>query len=197
MSKVFFTADTHFSHRNILSYCSRDFPSIEEHDRVLLDNINSNVHIDDHLYILGDFCMGDPLRHLNQIKCRNLHFVVGSHDKQMWQYRDKFVEFKEKICTSLSGQFVVMTHCAHLVWERGHHGSAHAHGHSHSRLGNSREGVFTDEYQKALALIVSRAKMHDVGVDGHNFKPYSFDEFMAIIDKKQGFLVNRDRNSDS
>ena len=156
-----------------------------------MENINAVIGVDDHLYHLGDFCFGDPLKYLNQIKCRNIHFVVGSHDKEMWQHRNRFVEFKEKICKNINGQFVVMTHCAHLVWERSHHGTAHAFGHNHARLGNSREGIFGNEYQKALALIVSRAKMHDVGVDGHNFKPYSFDEFMAIINKKEGFVLNR------
>ena len=156
-----------------------------------MDNINTKVCVDDHLYVLGDFCMGDPLRHLNQIKCRNLHFVVGSHDKQMWQYRDRFVEFKDKICTSLSGQFVVMTHCAHLVWERSHHGSMHFFAHSHGRLGNSREGIFSDEYQKATALILSRAKCMDVGVDTNNFYPYSWEEAKALLDKKQGFVIEK------
>ncbi len=137
--------------------------------------------------------MGDPKKYLDQIRCKNLHFVVGSHDKQMWQYKDRFIEFKDKICTSINGQFVVMTHCAHLVWERSHHGSINLHGHSHNRLGNSRLGIFEDKYQEALALIVSRAKMHDVGVDGHDFKPYSFDEVMGIMNKKEGFLVNKDR----
>jgi calcineurin-like phosphoesterase family protein len=186
---VWITADTHFGHRNIIKYCNRPYDNIEDHDKDILQNINDSAKTDDHLYILGDFCMGNPLKYLSQIKCRKLHFVLGSHDKQMWAHKDMFIEFKDKIITSINGITVVMTHCAHLVWEKSHYGSVHAFGHSHGNLGNSRETIFNNEYSRAVSLIISRAKMHDVGVDGHNFKPYSFEEFMSIVDKKSGFLI--------
>ena len=35
---VWFTADTHFGHANIIRYCGRPFETKEEHDQVLIDN---------------------------------------------------------------------------------------------------------------------------------------------------------------
>ena len=191
MSKNFWTSDTHFGHNNILKYCNRPFSNVYDHDETILDNINSMVGVDDHLYHIGDFCMGNPADYLDRIKCRNIHFVVGSHDKQMWRYKGRFVEFSEKIASVINGQLIVMTHCAHLVWEKSHYGSWHLFGHSHGKLGNSRDN-FTDEYKAALSLLLSRMKALDVGVDTHNFLPYSEEELKEIMDGKEGFLVNRD-----
>ena len=53
---VYFTADMHFGHRAIINMQSRPFESVEEMNRVLLQNFNSVVHKDDTVYILGDIC---------------------------------------------------------------------------------------------------------------------------------------------
>ena len=50
---VYFTADMHFGHRAIINMQSRPFESVEEMNRVLLQNFNSVVHKDDTVYILG------------------------------------------------------------------------------------------------------------------------------------------------
>lgn len=195
-----FISDPHLGHTNILKYCSRDFPNIREHDKVLMDNLNSCAKENDELHIIGDFCFGDPGRYLDQIICKNIFFVVGSHDKQIWNYRSRFRVFeKERYRTVIDGTHVIMVHECPLVWPLSHHGSICIFGHSHGRLGNSRGNVFEDEYQKAISLILSRAKSIDVGVDTfddtHNrYFPYSWDEIITRMNKKQGFLVNRERD---
>lgn len=50
---VYFTADMHFGHRAIINMQSRPFESVEEMNRVLLQNFNSVVHKDDTVFILG------------------------------------------------------------------------------------------------------------------------------------------------
>lgn len=52
---VWFTADTHFGHANIIRYCKRPFASAAEMDEVLLRHINERVGVEDVLYHLGDF----------------------------------------------------------------------------------------------------------------------------------------------
>ena len=47
MGKTFFISDLHFGHKNALAYDNRPFTSIEQHDKVLVDNWNSVVNIDD------------------------------------------------------------------------------------------------------------------------------------------------------
>ena len=53
---IYFTADMHFGHRAIITMQNRPFESVEEMDKVLLQNYNAVVQKDDTVYILGDIC---------------------------------------------------------------------------------------------------------------------------------------------
>lgn len=50
----YFISDLHFGHFNIIRYDNRPFNSVDEMDKVLIDNWNSVVSDDDTIYILGD-----------------------------------------------------------------------------------------------------------------------------------------------
>lgn len=53
--KTAFIADPHFDHEGVVSMSDRPFASIEEHNDVILDNINRFVEYQDRLFVLGDF----------------------------------------------------------------------------------------------------------------------------------------------
>jgi len=182
----YFSADFHLGHANIIRYCNRPFANIKEHDETILKKINDVVAENDTLFILGDFCFGNPVPYRMLIHCKNVHFILGSHDKQITRDQNLFTTVFPKRVISIENKTVVMTHCAHLVWEQSHYGSYHLFGHSHNRL-----GTFDDEYGRAIKLILSRARCMDVGVDGHDFWPYSWTEIDGILSKKEGFVVQR------
>ena len=84
MSEVYFTADSHFGHRGIITFPAtkpyRPFTTIEEHDEALIEKWNSVVQPKDIVFHLGDFCFGK--RHI-QIAGRlngNKRLVMGNHD---------------------------------------------------------------------------------------------------------------------
>ena len=51
---IFFTADTHFGHNNVIRFCNRPFSSAAEMDEVMIRNWNARVTGGDTVYILGD-----------------------------------------------------------------------------------------------------------------------------------------------
>ena len=54
MPQIFFIADTHFGHANVLKHDKRPFADIEAHDKSLIENWNRVLNDDDECYILGD-----------------------------------------------------------------------------------------------------------------------------------------------
>lgn len=55
---IWFTSDTHFSHKNIIDYCNRPYKNIEEMNEALVENWNECVAPNDSVFHLGDVCMG-------------------------------------------------------------------------------------------------------------------------------------------
>ena len=44
---IYFTADTHFDHANIIRFCNRPFATVEEMNETLITNWNRKVHAND------------------------------------------------------------------------------------------------------------------------------------------------------
>jgi len=59
LDKVFFTADMHLGHRNIIDYCNRPFTRLKDHDRTIIENFNRVMDEDSIIYHVGDFTLGD------------------------------------------------------------------------------------------------------------------------------------------
>jgi len=80
---TFFTSDTHFGHERIIELSNRPFRNVAEMNQALIDNWNSVVGPDDHVYHLGDVALGsffesmECLTRLNGTKT----LVVGNHDR--------------------------------------------------------------------------------------------------------------------
>jgi len=152
---IYFTADTHFGHKNICKYCNRPFSSVEEMDESLIENWNRCVKPADTIYHLGDFVFGNAervqhyLRRLNGNKI----FVRGNHDSHL----HKVVDARDVREIKVEQQYIFLSHYAHRVWDKSHHGSWHLYGHSHGTL---------PMYGNSL----------DVGVDVWAFAPVSFEQ---------------------
>ena len=56
---IYFTADTHLGHANIIKYCKRPFSSTREMDEIIYCNWAAVVRPQDCVYHLGDVAWGD------------------------------------------------------------------------------------------------------------------------------------------
>lgn len=188
--QVWFTADTHFGHGNIIKYCQRPFMSREEaaatradsraklrlseetvkrHDDALLEAINSRVAPDDHLWIVGDFCWGgfpEARSYRDRIRCENVFLVWGNHDRG--EIAPVFSDTMEQGMIRVEGQEIWLNHYPMRSWNKAFHGSWHIYGHVHGRLQR--------EDERNLGLLVK-----DVGVDACDYHPVSFADLSASM----------------
>src|SRR5262245_5239546 len=126
MANVWFTADLHLGHGNIIRYCLRPFLSPEErerarrdrqgkwrlseetvrhHDEALLSALNAAVGAKDVLWLLGDFCWGGleaARAYRDRIACENVHLVWGNHDHR--SIRPLFDQAIEQGMVNVDGQ---------------------------------------------------------------------------------------------
>jgi calcineurin-like phosphoesterase family protein len=175
MPNVWFTADFHLGHKNIIRYCNRPFDTVEEMNRTILERLNSLVKANDILYFLGDFCIGPKARAVElrrEIRCRKIFSVPGNHDKDTRKLTQEFSWLGDLAELSINGQRIVLCHYAMRVWNHSSHGAWHLYGHSHGRL-------------SSLAASLSM----DVGVDTHDFRPWSFDEIRDRMTTKAASTI--------
>lgn len=81
---VYFTADLHLGHNNIIKTCNRPFSSVDEMDDILIENWNKKVKGNDTVYIVGDLIWKgiDPKPYLDRLKGKKI-LVRGNHDSRI------------------------------------------------------------------------------------------------------------------
>ena len=81
--KRYLIADTHFGHKNIISYENRPFKNVQEMDETLIRLWNEVVDYDDLVYVLGDFTLSrrkEVISNLvNRLNGRKI-LIMGNHD---------------------------------------------------------------------------------------------------------------------
>ena len=172
--KIFFTADLHLGHKNILTLAGRRFDSIEEHDMAIYEAINDTVSTADHLYVLGDIGFHKDLNGLRsallKINCRNIHVIKGNHDNLQHLAKLKqenvIADVKEMQTVQYDDKSIFCCHYPLREWPgfwRGHYA---AYGHVHATL---------PSYEKSM----------DVGIDSIGLNPVEFNELIEKIDKNK------------
>jgi calcineurin-like phosphoesterase family protein len=164
---TFFTADTHWYHKNIIKYCNRPFSSIEEMNETLINQWNSKISKGDRVYHLGDFAFGQREKILELTKILNGSIIIieGNHDEIGQPENYGFAGKHQLLTVKINGIYITMCHYAMRVWERSHYNSWHIYGHSHGTL-------------------ESIGKTWDVGVDNNNFTPVEFEELKKIMESQ-------------
>lgn len=194
---IYFTADTHFYHYNIVDLCGRDIGKagwmnrddvVARMNEVLIARWNNYVRPEDTIYHLGDFAFCGKTRAqevLEQLNGKKI-WILGNHDysladkvgvyfDEIYDYRVIRVHEKYQDDDGEWRQFhrkIVLCHFPIESWDGMGHGSWHLHGHCHGNLRN----------QRGLRM--------DVGVDTNNLAPYSLDEITKVLTMRSVVLSN-------
>ena len=75
-----YTADQHYGHDNIRKYANRPFYSCHEMNCVITKKWNKRVQEDDTIYVIGDFCFGNPLTYIKRLNGTKI-LIKGNHDR--------------------------------------------------------------------------------------------------------------------
>ncbi len=186
MEHIFFTADSHFGHNNIIKYANRPFTNVEEMNEELIKRWNSKIKSNDKVYHLGDVGLGsaNSLRDVLYKLNGKIYLIKGNHESAALQHGNRFEWIKDYFELSVkdedasSGkQKIVLFHYAMKVWRSSYKGTWHLYGHSHGSLPDDINSL-----------------SFDVGVDCHNFYPLSYNEVKAIMIQKQWTAPFSDRD---
>ena len=169
-SKVWFIADTHFGHANIIRFCNRPFESVEEMNETLVSNWNDRVAPSDIVFVLGDlfFRCDDPEPILDRLAGRK-RLILGNHDSS-WTGKVPSRRHFESVDSFYEGSIgacgATLCHYPMPEWPHGAR-TYMIHGHIHN---NTHE-----DYWPLLAV---RDRVLNAGVDINGFRPVSLDELV-------------------
>ena len=181
---VYFIADTHFGHENIVKLCNRPFSSLEEMEQTIINNWNKKVTNADMVYIVGDLFWksidaGELLRKLKGKKI----LLEGNHDGVWLKKTDTykyFVEIAPLINTYIGDKAVTICHYPLIEWKGSRKVGSRKqsyliHGHIHNKVKPEYSSLFNNDH----AL--------NAGVDINNFTPVTLEELIKnnIEFKKQ------------
>ncbi|MDX9695412.1 MAG: metallophosphoesterase [Bacteroidales bacterium] len=166
---IFYTADLHFGHKNILEYCDRPFQNVNEMNETLIQNWNNVVTKNDAVYVLGDMFFYElPAQKQIMKKLNGKKILIrGNHDEVKGSRKDKMklsdyleVGWSEVVLDMLIIKNFGLTHDPALCnidlsmkWLCGH----------------------------VHRLFVKQGNVLNVGVDVHNFTPLNEEQVLKYF----------------
>lgn len=158
---IWFSADHHFNHINIIKHCNRNFFSVQEMDSEMLRRWNSLVKPSDQVYYLGDLTLGNyeaATSYINKMN-GNIKFIEGNHDRKWFKNLDNQFKLPPIFELKINKQVIVLCHYGMREWNGSFRGAVHLYGHSHGNLPPHKASF-------------------DVGVDTNNYFPYSLEDVL-------------------
>lgn len=165
MSDIWFTADHHFCHANIIKYCGRPFRDVHEMDTTMIARWNTLVKPNDLVYHLGDFALASlpVMQEIRKSLNGRIILLKGNHDGS-WARCDK-IGF-DLVARSVSD---IMEMCWFDMAHRPDHFSASTH----------KDGfILCGHVHEKWKL---KGNILNVGVDQWDFYPVHFQQIMEVF----------------
>lgn len=180
---IWFTADTHFGHANIISFCDRPYETVQEMNWMIAKNFNELIQPDDTLYHLGDVAMGNLRSSLPVMQTINGHkiLVPGNHDRVFSQntvaYRERFRDEYLQGFDEIADEYVVFDDTfalCHFPFD----GDSHD-GNRFDKLRPEDDGRYLLHGHVHSKWKVNGRQIN-VGVDVWDYKPVSLQELLTL-----------------
>jgi len=199
MSKIFFTSDTHFSHRNIVKYCPvtrgrfvepDGSPALHWMNQSIVDEWNSKVAPGDVVWFLGDFALNPNRRDEWLVKLNGrIRWVRGNHDSKADKSKhlvEKYVHhaFYDEI-DGIKILFVHSPYDSKLVLDPMDNPDLVICGHVHDLWKFKRKGELVEAYatnDHSESSFVTKYPIINVGLDAWDFKMVSWDQVKNLLE---------------
>ena len=195
-NNIYFSADYHIGHENVLHLDGRPFQDMDSMCRGLTKRFNAQVRDQDVCYFLGDMGQGPKLKEFMEGLNGTKVLILGNHDSKRQSMMNKgFDVVLNSGSLVIQGELVTFTHCplrgvfredtsdmrGTVEGDNWHkeslytdfsiedHGQFHLHGHIHSPNGGMSERILGRQY--------------DVGLPGNNYIPVSMSTIESWIVK--------------
>jgi len=185
---TFFTADTHFGHKNIISFCGRPFKDVHHMNRGLIERWNAVVGPNDRVYHLGDACMGDISYTLPLIGELNGYkiLVPGNHDRvfsgESQAKRERFLPLYQEVFQEIAPESMGLTTESDFDFRVCHFPYV---GDSHDGDRFNKQRPVDDGLPILHGHIHSKWKVNgrqiNVGVDVWDYEPVPMDVVMELL----------------
>jgi calcineurin-like phosphoesterase family protein len=172
--KTYITADLHFGHKNIMTFCpvtrARFKGDVDYMTEAMIAEWNDIVEPIDTVYMLGDvaFLSGyNAALVMMRLNGRKI-LIEGNHDRKTLldvNFRKQFAEVHKYLDITYDGHNIIMFHYPIAEWDRMHRGALHFHGHLHGNesglegframdVGMDATGFIVTEMEDAIAKAV-------------------------------------------
>jgi calcineurin-like phosphoesterase family protein len=187
----FYTADTHFGHRNIIGHCGRPWPDVDAMNEGLVERWNSVVTPTDRVHFVGDFTLRE--RDIFWVQRLNGEIILyaGNHDS-CWSGHKKKGKARRAVQTYLDAGFaevhdsgVLRNHIlagkrvvdlAHLPYSGDH---TEVERYTDRRPEDQGKPLICGHVHTAWS---TQGKCVNVGVDVHNWTPVHEDEVLKLVE---------------
>lgn len=158
-----FTADPHYGHDRIISFCNRPFSDTASMNARLLAECRERVGPVDDLWIIGDFSAGKAtdtqrrdVRSIFHALPGRRHLICGNHDAQ-WVRDLPWDSMAETAEIMVEGRRLYLCHYPMITWPGARRRGLQLFGHVHKNWEGSRNSI-------------------NVGVDVWDFRPVTLPE---------------------
>ena len=191
---IYYIADMHFGHENVIRFDDRPFADTEQMDEVLIQNWNERVAADDTVYVLGDaFWKNEEnsIRIMQRLQGHK-HLIQGDHDRVKGKLRPYWESIKQYAEVNDEHRLVILSHYPILFYKNQHYGAVMLYGHVH----NTREWVLVEKWKKEQWAMGIPSRLINVGcmMDYIRYTPRTLTE---LLDANPMPEIARDRKDGS
>ncbi len=176
---IYYIADNHFGHKNVIRFDNRPFADTVLMDEVLVHNWNERVTEDDTVYILGD-CFWkneeNSVKLIQRLKGHK-HLIGGNHDRVHGRLRFYYESIEHYAEINDNNRLVILCHYPIPFYKNQHYGAVMLYGHVH----NTREQDFIEKWKRELWESEIPCNMINVGcmMEYMKYTPRTLNEILA------------------